>query len=366
MTISNRKYNIIRHINRKHPGTSVPENMLPHLKNGRYLCPSCPMTSNRRYNLKEHIRRKHPGTKIPENLVSATTKILTNPSLLSEMPPPVTDASRLNYPYYFGNLPSPLMSDSKREKHSDSFFKKFTEYIAYSNFIQNQINFQNSVFLHNHPNILDNNSSNLYYEPMPNLNFGQPFLFKIYKCTFCFNDLLHMFPDLNSIKPSNEYKCCFNTSIIPRINKENKNITDPKIKGFSLFKIFSIIENKLYPKAKLCLKTIKIPRNFHHHFHVDLNQFISDEINSKKPKGFFPPWLQKLLILEDFIELENTVENDWSRRLITSKEDIIEISREELIRIINLSNSTFGLFKYQEDQNQTSLFFTYLQLEKEI
>ena len=53
-------------------------------------------------------------------------------------------------------------------------------------------------------------------------------------------------------------------------------------------------------------------------------------------------------------------------RLIISNNNSTEITKEELIRFINLSNATFGLFRFQKNQNDVYLFFTYVQLEKEL
>ena len=72
-----------------------------------------------------------------------------------------------------------------------------------------------------------------------------------------------------------------------------------------------------------------------------------------------PSWLQNVLLHEEFFDLENTDENNWVNRLMGSNDNRIEIKREELVQFINLSNSTFGLFKFQNHY-----FFTYLQLEK--
>ncbi|HET7642177.1 MAG TPA: hypothetical protein VFK40_01605 [Nitrososphaeraceae archaeon] len=114
------------------------------------------------------------------------------------------------------------------------------------------------------------------------------------------------------------------------------------------------------------MKSIKIPRNFHFHLNTDLNQFINNETNTQKPRGIIPQWLQRLWIKEKSIELENIAENNWASRLMTSNKDSIEITREELIQIINLSNATFGLFNFQKDQNNIFHFFAYVRLEKEI
>jgi len=310
------------------------------------------------------MKRKHKGAKIPDNLL-VTEKKFIDLSLLSEIPS-IIYPSWSEFPKYIQNPSSTISINSIRKNSNNSFFKMFLEFLPYINFIQNQRKLQNSNFFYNNTNILNPYLVDTYYEPLLNPGFGKPFLLKIYKCTFCFTDILHMFSDFDSIKASYEFKCCFNTNILPRINKENKNTTDLKTKSFLLYTILSIIDNKLNQKSKLCLKFIKIPRDFHLHLDVDLNQFINNETNTQKPRGIIPQWLQRLWIKEKSIELENIAENNWASRLMTSNKDIIEITREELIQIINISNATFGLFNFQKDQNNTSLFFAYLQLEKEL
>jgi hypothetical protein len=73
---SNRKYNMKTHIERKHPGSEIPNSLLSARDNnsmyGKHLCPHCKMTSNRKYNMKTHIERKHPGSEIPNSLLSAS------------------------------------------------------------------------------------------------------------------------------------------------------------------------------------------------------------------------------------------------------------------------------------------------------
>ena len=75
---SNRRYNLNKHIIRKHPGSEISPNLLSgsyqdiNSKNGKYPCPYCNLTSNRRYNLNKHIIRKHPGSEISPNLLSGS------------------------------------------------------------------------------------------------------------------------------------------------------------------------------------------------------------------------------------------------------------------------------------------------------
>jgi hypothetical protein len=116
----------------------------------------------------------------------------------------------------------------------------------------------------------------------------------------------------------------------------------------------------------LCLKSINIPKDFHTQLNFHYNQINTNEKhNTNSNQTNIPYWLQKLLLYEEFIDLENIDENDWANRLISSNNNSTEITREELVRFINLSNSTFGLFKFQKDHIINYPFFSYLQLEKD-
>lgn len=357
---SNRKYNIVRHIYRKHPGVYIPENMLPPTKNGKYSCPYCITSSNRKYNLKEHINRKHTGSKIPANLISAN-KNLTNSSLLSVISGR-TFPHWVNFQNSIEDFPSTKLS-RKQEDHNNSLFKTIFEFLSYYNVIQNERFLQKPYFYHTN-NILNPSSINLYYEPLSNIDFGQPFLFKIYKCTHCFRDTPSMVYVFESIKTSSEYRCSFNCNLLPRITEENKNIIDPKIKQFSKNIIFSIIDNKA--DSKLYLKSIKISSYSHEWGQFDKTQFnILEKDNENNNENSLPSWLQKLLLYEEFVNVENTEKNNWACRLISSNDNKTEITREELIQFINLVNSTFGLFRLQKDHSIVHYFFIYLQLEKD-
>jgi hypothetical protein len=140
-----------------------------------------------------------------------------------------------------------------------------------------------------------------------------------------------------------------------------------KSRNFLYKKYFSIIDNKKDPNLKLCLKSIKIPTDFQTQINLDYSQTNNNENENKKNNQMdLPSWLQKLLLYEEFIVLENIEKNNWANRLMTSSNSSTEIRREELLGVINLSNSTFGVFKFQKDNDITHLFFTYLQLEKGI
>jgi hypothetical protein len=361
---SNRKYNIVRHIYRKHPGNYIPDNMFPLTKNGKYSCPYCLSTSNRKYNMKEHIERKHAGAKIPDDIFYK--KIFKNSTLISNTSS-INFPSWLNYQNYIDPLSPPHDLDNKKENTNNSFLKTILEFLKYRNIIQTDTIFQNPHFYQNN-NWFNLNSQSVYYDHLSNIGFGEPFLFKIYKCSICFRDTPVMVSALDSIRTSTEHRCNFNCNLLATANEENKNTIDPEVLKFSINKIFEIIDKKRNPKLKLCLRSIKIPKNFH--LQLILNQiqfqFQYNEQDSETTKENVPSWLQKLLVNEKFIDLENIDENDWANRLMTSNNNTTEITREELVRFINLSNSTFGLFKFQKDHNIISyLFFSYLQLEKD-
>jgi hypothetical protein len=362
---SNRRYNIVRHIYRKHPDNNIPENMLPLAKNGRYSCPYCLTTSNRRYNIKEHINRKHFGANIPDYL-NSSQKNFTNSSL-SSVTALTTFTHWPNSQNFIQNLPPIIMNipNRKKKNHNNSLFKTINDFLFYQNIIPNERLLQKPYFYQN--NNLNLNSYNWYYEPLSNIDYGEPFLFKIYKCPICFEDTPTMTNRFDSIKASNEDRNCLYCNLLFIKNKDNKNTIDPQIKEFSIQKIFSIIDNKKDPNLKLCLKSIKIPTDFQTQINLDYSQTNNNENDNKKSNQMdLPSWLQKLLLYEEFIVLENIEKNNWANRLMTSSNSSTEIRREELLGVINLSNSTFGVFKFQKDNDITHLFFTYLQLEKGI
>jgi hypothetical protein len=361
---SNRKYNMVRHIYRKHPGNYIPDNMFPPLKNSKYSCPYCLTTSNRKYNLKEHIDRKHTGSKIPDNLISAN-KNFTNSSF-SSVPSGITFPHWPNSQIFIQNLPPIIMNipNRKKESRNNSLLKTIIDFLLYQNIIQKERLLQKPYFYQKYN--LNVNSYTWYYEPLSNIDYGEPFLFKIYKCPVCFEDSPTIMNRFDSIKASNEYRNCLYCNLLLITNKNNKKIIDPKIKKFTIQKIFSIIDNKKDPNLKLCLKSIKIPTDFQTQINCDYSQTNNNEKDNKNNNRIdLPSWLQKLLVNEEFIDLEKIDENDWAYRLMTNNNNSTEITREELIRFINLSNSTFGLFKFQKDHIISDLFFCYLQLEKE-
>ena len=361
--ISNRKSNIKRHIHRKHPGNEIPSNLFSHSRSGLYSCPYCRTTSNRKYNMKEHIHRKHPGNEIPDNLKSSN-KNFTKSYLFSETPSTTFDA-QLKYPNYLPNLPPLILdTDSRKDTRHNTLFKTMWEFLAFKNFIQNQSLLPFPYFYQNN-NVFNLYSPNISDELLSNIDFGKPFLFQIYKCSVCFENTPFMFSAFESIKTSSEHVCCFNLNLLPRKIYENKNIINLKIKEFSIYKIFSIIDKKRVTKSKLCLKSIKIPLDFYQQLNFNQNQFNQNEKVNENNIINTTSWLQKLLLNETFFGLENTDENNWALRLTSSKDNGPVITREELIQFINLSNSTFGLFKFQKIPSTIHHFFVYLQLEME-
>lgn len=363
-TTSNRKFNMRRHIFRKHPGARIPDNLFHHSKAGIYSCPFCNHTSNRKFNMKEHIVRKHPEGRVPDNLRSYNNDF-SQSSLLSSKTTSFTIIPAWPiYPNYVDASPQLITDDtrySRKKTYNNFFFKIILETLKYNSLIQNQPVLQIPYFYHNNDFL---NPSIMYYEPLSNIDFGQPFLFKVYKCPICFGDIPIMFSTFEQIKTTIEHR--FNCSLLPSTTNEaeNKNNIDPKIKKFAINKILSIINKKIYPQAKLYLKSIFIPTEMYQilNFEGELNY---NDQSSENNNTNVPNWLRLLLIYEKFSDIEdNNEENSWASRLISSNNNSIEITREELIQFINLSNSTFGFFKLQKNPFITYYFFIYLQLEK--
>lgn len=354
--ISNRKFNLRRHIIRKHAGEVIPDNLFSYSKNGLYSCPYCFTASSRKYNLKEHINRKHSREWIHDNM-NHNMQSFTNSALPGK--PSTFLPSWPNYSNYV-KFPQPpiLDTNSKKENRDNSFSELFVEFLRYMNFIENQKSLQFSHFYQN-DNVFKLNPLDWSDDPLSNIDFGKPLLFKIYKCSVCSKDTLSLFDVFDNIKISSKHTCYFNCNLLPRKNETNKNSIDPKVKVFSINKIFSIIDKKIEPKAKLCLKSIKIPRDFHEQLKIGQRQFNDKEKDNENNNRNIPSWLLNVLLHEEFFALENTDVNNWAYRLTGSNDNSTEITREELVQFINLSNSTFGLFKFQNHY-----FFTYLQLEK--
>ncbi len=82
-----------------------------------------------------------------------------------------------------------------------------------------------------------------------------------------------MFNVFDNIKLSSKHMCHFNCNLLPRINETNKNTID-NIKELSINKISSIIDKKRDPKAKLCSKSIIIPRYFHQYIKLDQSNLL--------------------------------------------------------------------------------------------
>jgi hypothetical protein len=58
------------------------------------------------------------------------------------------------------------------------------------------------------------------------------------------------------------------------------------------------------------LKSIKIPTEFHEHLNIDQSQFNNNQKDNQNNNGDIPSWLQKLLLHDGFVDLENTYENN--------------------------------------------------------
>jgi hypothetical protein len=241
----------------------------------------------------------------------------------------------------------------------------FWEFFAYQNQKPSSIQFP---YIYQNKNTINPGLLNTYYGPLSNIDFGEPFLFKIYKCSECFIDVPLMVHAFDSIRAGKNYKHRFDCKSLSTINEDNKNNIDPVNKKLVVETICEIFDHKsVYVKLKIFLKSINIPLYVHRQLKFGYNQSINNKKDSNKNnQNNILNWLQKLAVTEEFIDLENNEENSWANRLIISNNNSTEITKEELIRFINLSNATFGLFRFQKNQNDVYLFFTYLQLEKEL
>jgi len=314
--------------------------------------------------MKEHIIRKHPLARIPDNLRSNNNDIF-QPSLQSSkiLPLPTIPTWSI-FQNYDKTLPLPITQDiyNNRKKIHNNFFKTI-EVLSYLNLIRNKPALQFPYLYQNYSDF-NINSNNRHYEALPNIQYGQPFLLKIYKCSICFRDTPIMFSDFEVIKQNNEFICPFNCSSLPsKTYEENyKNSIDPEIKKFIIKEIFAIIDKK-DPQAKLYLKSISIPSEYYQILNIE-GQLNYEDNSNENYNTYLPHWLHMLLIYEKFNDIENRgQENNWAGRLINTNNNSTEITRDELIQFINITNSTFGFFKLTKNTG-TYYFFIYLQLEK--
>ena len=112
--LSNRKYNITKHILRKHNGIGIPiKSVQPVYQNNidkakKFKCPFCSLSSQRNYNITVHIRRKH------RQVVNNRTDFKSNSSFIKR--------HYFNFPTDFDKF---SFKDTTKQKSSFTKFLNF-------------------------------------------------------------------------------------------------------------------------------------------------------------------------------------------------------------------------------------------------
>ena len=367
---SNRKYNMKKHIERKHPGSEIPNNLLSvrgtNLKYGRYVCLHCKLTSNRRYNMKKHIERKHPGSEIPNNLLSASYNYNNNgyihrgPQNLDvyfrakhKSSVPFDATSYINNPFDEDILP--ILDTHKSNKNSHSIFWEMLRSVQLLNDLPTEYILPKRDFYLYNPMLNVNFSNHYKNQPRPSvdlISYNKEILFRIQRCNNCTTVILVKFFGFDNIKPIIDCRC----DNICRSQKQNKEISYLTIKEFLIKSIVSFIDKEMY--SKIYLKCIKIPSNIYTKLIVEKKPFF---LNDKEVN--IPSWMLTPIMHKEFVDLGVIDDDNWAYRLTNNNEKNIEITKLEMMEFINYGDSTFGLFRFHKD-NISEYFFCYLQIER--
>ncbi|MGE0243901.1 MAG: hypothetical protein AB7F53_08820 [Nitrososphaeraceae archaeon] len=97
--------------------------------------------------------------------------------------------------------------NTRKKAGHKSYFRIFLELNEYNNSIQKQNQSSFPYFYQNKNTIKFD--QNVYPEYIPDIDFGKPFLFTIYKCSECFIDAPLMVNSFDRIRARNDYKHSF-------------------------------------------------------------------------------------------------------------------------------------------------------------
>jgi hypothetical protein len=369
---SNRKYNMKKHIERKHPDLEIPNNLLSvrdnNSKDGKYGCLYCTITSNRKYNMKKHIERKHPDLEIPNNLLSVRDNYNNNGYIHRELPQnfdvyvrekhkpsvPFHNTSFLNNPFYNSTLPIP--PTHKKDKNFYSIIWEMSQYIHLIKNLPNRYILPTKDFSTYNP-MLNLNFLDFYkYYPVPSIDlisWNKEILFRVQRCDNGNTVLPIMCDSFDNINYIMDCRCNNNW----RSQKQNNEISYLTAKEFLIKSIISFIDKE--KSSKIYLKCIKI----HPDIYTKLVVIKKPFFYNNKENGNIPSWLMKYIMDEEFVDLGVIDHEHWAYRLTNSNDKSIEITKSDLIEFINYGDSTFGLFIFHEDNISIS-FFSYLQIER--
>ncbi len=372
---SNRKFNMRKHIERKHQNSEIPDYLLSAIDNrskyGKYVCPYCKINSNRKYNMRKHIERKHQDSKIPDYLLSASYNYNNNGYIHRE--PQNFDVylrakRKSSMPFSFLNNTFddntlPTWSKHKKEKDSHSIIRDILQYFhLLNNLLPNSYTLPKRDFPIYNP-MLNLNYLNFYKNfPLPSMDlmisWNKEILFRMQRCNNCNRVYPIMFYVFDNIKPIIYCEYCKYDNI-ERSQKQNDGIYYLTAKEFLIKTIVSFIDKD--KSAKINLKGIKIPADIYTKLLVTKEPFFSND--KENGNSNIPSWMVTYIMDEEFINLGVIDDKHWAYRLINNNEKSIEITKSDLIEFINYGDSTFGLFKFHKD-NISVYFFSYLQIER--
>ncbi len=316
-------------------------------KNGRYQCPYCNLTSNRRYNLNKHITRKHPGSDISPNLLSGSYQDKTEyiRHLTEYREKNLNQFTPLS-PTYFNSWTSNSnhvntvsKSDLNIRRKNKKFYSTIREFLQYLPIIPNNFLIYNNF---------------IPYKSISNTNIGNPLLFRIHECKNCSKYTLVEFYSFDQINLSSEDIHCNLCSLQKQPQKQNSDLYNLEIKKLFENNILSRIDN-----SKIYLKSIKIPQDIYTKLKIERVPFFYYKNND------MPSWLINFMLSEEFVDLGIIEEDQLFYRLTNSDEKNLEITKDELIEYLNYGNSTFGLFKFQK-KDISEYFFSYIQFERNL
>jgi hypothetical protein len=237
-------------------------------KSGKYPCPYCNLTSNRRYNLNKHIIRKHPGSEISPNLLSGSYQ-----DIYSEYIHHLTEYTKKDL-NQFTPLSSPhfnswtsnsnhatIISESElnNRRRNKNFYSTIREFLQYFPIIPNiksengiyGMNFNQSSLISNLNNFLINNNF-IPYKSISNTDIENPLLFRIYRCKNCSKNTLIEFYGFDQINLSSEDRHCNLCKSQKQPQKQNSDLYNQKNKKLFEYNILSRIDD-----SKIYLKSIK-------------------------------------------------------------------------------------------------------------
>jgi hypothetical protein len=264
----------------------------------KYKCPYCSQISNRKYNIDIHKQRKHQRALVKhlnqpsDPYFSNNFKELNQFSydLNSSMEQPSSfSSSAICYPNDNDNA-----EDEKERRSRRRFDRTKLKYIQ--TIVIPQLNSANYQY--------NNFASTVNKYPLIDPN-KMPKAHKIYKCDKCHTQTLESFFDYQNLYPVNEFNhYCFN-------QQKYEGNDDPKILTLNLQQILlSVIDYRL-GSENILLKMSVFPNNFiENSICMEFTKFFIDILNEQD----YPyKWILKPLENERFFDLGEINADHWAR-----------------------------------------------------